>query len=147
MGGELKLPELEVLPPLSPLPSLDEQRNSAQFTGSDGAFTSIASREGTIYSRDDEITGRSAKIWSKLYEDCVSYPRDNEEASVREVPMSQLQGLSFPAPSGPRSLREISSNSGANMRDSTLDFQKSLQAHELKAREEALQAAEQAWTS
>ncbi|KAL9118695.1 MAG: hypothetical protein Q9187_004758 [Circinaria calcarea] len=147
MGGELKLPELEVLPPLSPLPSLDEQRNSAQFTGSDGAFTSIASREGTVYSRDDEITGRSANIWSKLYEDCVSYPRDNEEASVREVPMSQLQGLSFPAPSGPRSLREISSNSGANMRDSTLDFQKSLQAHELKAREEALQAAEQAWTS
>ena len=147
MGGELKLPELEVLPPLSPLPSLDEQRHSAQFTGSDGAFTSIASREGTIHSRNDEITGRSAKIWSKLYEDCVSYPRDNEEASVREVPMSQLQGLSPPDPSGPRSLREISSNSGAEMRNSTLDFQKSLQAHELKAREEALQAAEQAWTS
>lgn len=147
VGGDLKRPELEVLAPLSPLPSLNEHRYSAQLTGSDGAFTSIASREGTIYSTNDEITGRSAKVWSKLYEDCVSYPRDNEEASVRDVPLSHLPGLSFPDLSEPRFLRKLSSNSGADMRDSTLDFQKSLQAHELKAREEALQAAEQAWTS
>ena len=99
-----------------------------------------------VESDDAHMTERSAKAWSKLYEDCVKHPNDTdtEEASVRNVAVSHLH----PGASTSRTVshtRDPSSNSGADIRESTIDFQRSLRIHEIEAKEKVLRAAEKAW--
>lgn len=164
IGGVLEYPELEVLAPLSPivLPSQDDCQSDgvifAPLTAckSNGSQQSIVRR--SLYSEPPPRT----RTWSRAYDDCVIIPSDTDETSMAEASASSLypsmasrepvvRGSSYMYPSiapkeqDVRSWRRPSSNSTANMRASTLDFQRSLQIHEVKARERALQAAEKAW--
>ena len=124
IGGELEYPELEILPPTSQqLPSLPERKFSTFSLGSDGTPPSITSNDDTVQSADEVTASHNAKIWSKLYEDCIAYPRDTEEMSFLETPISKGR-----------------SNVPSGFSDS-----RSVRAHELKARDEVLLAVEQAW--
>lgn len=163
IGGVLEYPELEVLAPLSPiiLPSEDDCQSDGVIFAPLTACKSNGSQQSIVrrspYSRPPGI-----RTWSRAYDDCVILPSDTDEASMVEAPASSLYpGMASrePVVRAPSSLyssmaskeqdlrswRRPSSNSTANMRASTLDFQRSLQIHEVKARERALQAAEEAW--
>lgn len=163
IGGVLEYPELEVLAPLSPimLPSEDDcQPDGVIFAPltackSNGSQQSIVRKP--LHSRPPGM-----RTWSRVYDDCVIFPSDTDEASMVEASASSLYPSTayrepvvrassslYPSMASKEqdvhSWRRPSSNSTANMRASTLDFQRSLQVHEGKARERALQAAEEAW--
>ena len=141
-GYEPEYPELEVyglsLPTLK-APIQQHARSALSTEVEEGDLTS--SQE-----TDPPITDRSAKAWSKLYEDCVTSPNDTdtEAGSVANFAVSQTHPGTVTSIT-PRHQRELSSASGANMRESTVDFQRSLRVHEVEARKSVLEAAEKAW--
>ncbi|MCJ1340083.1 hypothetical protein MMC09_005377 [Bachmanniomyces sp. S44760] len=143
-GGVVEFPELELLPAdtlsdtlVSPYLGGTRNRPSSQ---SEGAST-IASQEihGTTV---ENTTPRDAKIWSRLYEECVQYP-----ASVLVLPLKGTDRSSSLHPSSAcrRNETHASSNPSITLRDSTLNFQQSLKVDEVRAKEEILRAAEVAW--
>lgn len=147
IGGVLEYPELEVLAPLSPivLPSEDDSYSDAitfatlTTSKSNGSQQSVVQK--TLHSRPPP----SMRTWSRAYDDCVIFPSDTDDASMADASGSSRYPSMASREPDVRSWRRPSSNSAANMRASTLDFQRSLQTHEMKARERALQAAEEAW--
>lgn len=163
IGGVLEYPELEVLAPLSPivLPSQDDCRSDGVMFAPLTVCKSNGSQQSIVRRSKYSEPPPSMRTWSRAYDDCVIFPSDADEASMAEASSSLypsmasrepvLRGSSSKYPSiapkeqDVRSWRRPSSNSTANMRTSTLDFQRSLQIHEVKARERALQAAEEAW--
>lgn len=141
VGGRLEYPELEILPHLSPpAQPLDEasRRDIAMVLK---ALHSNSSQQSFV----DNKTTISAGAWSKMYEDCVHYPVDMDESLATDS-MSVLSRSRAPSDStGKQEISGLSPRSSAEMRTSTLNFQKSLQDDEAKAQERALQAADDAW--
>lgn len=142
--GRLEYPELEILPhsspllqPLNPM-SKHDIATVLESLQPDSSQPSVANKPDLT---DDTFHG--ARVWSKLYEDCVLYPTDGdslkEDASSDKFPPDAL------SESSRYEEHEFSPRSSADMRNSTLNFQQSLQDHEAKAKERALQAAETAW--
>ena len=142
--GRLEYPELEILPhPSSPPQPLDmmSKHDIAAVLNS----LHPNSSQQSVLNKPDPIDESfyKARLWSKLYEDCVQYPADGE--SQAGDASSDHFHPHTPSESS-RQDHDISSpRSSADMRNSTLDFQQSLQDHEAKARERALQAADDAW--
>ena len=145
IGGVLEYPELEVLAPLSPI-VLPSEEQLGVLTFSPLTPSKSNSSQQSVVRRTTRSRGRPpvARTWSKLYDDCVLIPRDTDDASLADPSSSLYPDMNSREPDA-GSRRRPSSYSTANMRASTLDFQRSLQAHEIKAKERALQAAEEAW--
>ena len=139
LAGELQHPELEILPPGSPSLQLPIKQDRISFNlpryNGDSSFESDENLA--------QFHERSANAWSKLYEDCVQIPQSE---SIRELswPDSSPPGtLQHPGAgqSIAESFHEPSSMSIAEIRASTLDFEKALRQYEAQALEMALQAA------
>ncbi len=145
VGGKLEYPELEILPQLSPILHPLNEPSKSEMVQVLNALP-VSSNQQNIAQRPfrDDETNNGAKNWSKLYEDCVHYPVDADESWIEESTSRIL--LRSRAVSDSTRLRarkvEFSSQSSAEMRSSTLDFQKALQDHEAKAKKRALQAAD-----
>lgn len=144
-------PELEVYNLASPAlhaPAKQQGRSTLSTEVSDGDLTSPQ-------EPDVVITERSAKAWSKLYMDCVKYPNDTdtEAGSVANVPVGRERESTvthegpITSPVMPCHQREVSSNEGSGMRESTVDFQGSLRITEVEAKKRVLEAAEKAWAA
>ena len=140
LAGELEHPDLEILPPMSPFlrASIKQDRISFNLPRYNGD-SSFESDENL-----DQFHERSANAWSKLYEDCVQIP---QRESTRELsqpdsfPTGPLQHPSV-GQSIAESVNEPCSRSMAEIRASTLDFEKVLRQYEAEALERALQAAQ-----
>jgi len=142
-GYKPEYPELEVYGLGSPALQASVRqlgRSTLSTEVEDGDLTS--SQETDVPFKE-----RSAKAWSRLYEDCVKYPNDTdtEAGSVANIPVSHSRPGTITSVITPRHEREVSSNSTTNMRESTVDFQRSLRVHEVEARKSVLEAAEKAW--
>ncbi|KAI9876070.1 MAG: hypothetical protein M1830_007411 [Pleopsidium flavum] len=146
-GGILEYPELEILPsPSSPYMSLEE----LSFTrfGTSGGQKLSKNQESVAYN--DEATASlqpelDANVWSELYEDCVRYPQDVDQISKADASGAVLQGRSAVLRGKSETPGDHAEYSTVDMRDSTLNFQALLQIDEVKAKERALRAAEEAW--
>ena len=105
---------------------------------------------------------RSARAWSRVYNDCVDGVggggRTSLDGSGRGSGRGSGEGVggdgaAAPVPAGPSqrklasSLRPTSSESaiGGEVRQSTVDFQRSLRQQEAESLRRVLLAAEQAW--
>lgn len=146
MGGKLEYPELEILPQLLPPVQPLNEMSKRDMTMVLDALHSNSSRQSILQEPDPgNETIISAGTWSKMYEDCVHSPADIDESLVTDTSsvLSSAHGASY---STMEQLNDhLSPRSSAEMRTSTLDFQKSLQDNKAKAQERALQAAEDAW--
>ncbi|MCJ1380507.1 hypothetical protein MMC17_003615 [Xylographa soralifera] len=95
---------------------------------------------------DVYLTKRSAKAWSRLYEECVKEPRDTdtEAGSVREGTSVGLRPSRAMETGASASVigREASEADGGDMRASTIEFQRELKAHEEEERRKVLEATE-----
>ena len=147
IGGVLEYPELEVLAPLSPivLPSEDDGQSDGLTFAPLTAYKSNSSQQSVVRRTLNSRPPPGIRTWSRAYDDCVMFPSDTDDASMAEASASSMYPSMASREPDARSWRRPSSNSAANMRASTLDFQRALQAHEVKARERALRAAEEAW--
>lgn len=143
--GRLEYPELEILPHASSPPQPLDVMSKHDIAAVLDSLHPNSSQQSVVNNPDliDE-TFHSARVWSKLYEDCVHYPADGD--SWAGDALSDHFHLHTPSESNRRDdLKDFSPRSSADMRNSTLDFQQSLQDHEAKAKERALQAADDAW--
>ncbi|MCJ1404057.1 hypothetical protein MMC11_007281 [Xylographa trunciseda] len=98
-------------------------------------------------SQDVYLTKRSAKAWSRLYEECVKVPRDTdtEAGSVRDGKgAGGLHARRATEAGTPTSMMggEVSEAEGGEMRASTVEFQRELQVHEEEERRRVLEAVE-----
>ncbi|KAI9867277.1 MAG: hypothetical protein M1813_009555 [Trichoglossum hirsutum] len=138
-SGHLAYPELEILPPPSPFLSRDkgEQGPSWAIAG-DGAHTPLIVAGGILVA-EYELPS-SAKTWSQLYEDCIAFPRDGDNAPFTDgkPPSTSVERQTFPRRIHP-------SGAQAMMRRSTMDFKEMLEFNEAKEREKVLWVAEEAW--
>jgi len=137
-GGVVEYPELEMLgtrsPPM-PSPDINAKVEMEEIfrQASQGASATDQGPHAKQNSSED-----GAKGWSKLYADCVMQPGESEASSNngrRDRSASDDIG-----PSDVR-MRDVGSRSGSSsneLRASTLDFKKSLEFHEEKARERVL---------
>ena len=140
LAGEPQHPDLEILPPVSPSLRVRTEQDRISFNlpryNGDSSFESDENMA--------QLYERSATAWSKLYEDCVQVPQGE---SIREFswpnnsPSGTLQHPSV-GQSIAESFNEPSSRSMAEIRASTLDFEKTLHEYEAQALEKALQAAQ-----
>ena len=142
-GYKPEYPELEVHGLGSPALQASARQQGRGTLSTEAADSDLTSSHET----DVPFNERSAKAWSRLYEDCVKYPNDTdtEAGSVANIPVSQSHSGAATALVAPRHEREVSSTSGSNMRESTVDFQRSLRVHEVEAKKHVLEAAEKAW--
>lgn len=148
VGGKLEYPELEILPQLSPtLRPLDVVAQQ-DITSGLRAMHPITSKQSIVQtSFPSEESINAARSWSKLYEDCVHHPVDGDERRTGGKSSRVLlrsRAVSDSARNNPNN-GELSPHSSGDMRSSTSDFQRSLQEYEAKAKERALQAADNAW--
>lgn len=144
-GGVLEYPELEMLGTRSPpMPSPDINAKVEMEEMSRKASQSKVSAIDIDIDANQNSSEEGAKGWSKLYADCVVHPGKSEASSTGV-------GLVGPASEdiGPHDtrMRNVESESGSGsgsgsgsseLRASTLDFKKSLEFHEEKARERVL---------
>ena len=140
-GSVYEYPELAILSSKPALHYTPHQR-----AGKDPFSESEMQNLAPVENGDAHMTERSAKAWSKLYEDCIKHPNDTdtEDASVRNVAISHLHPRFTTFRAAVHS-REPSSNLEADIRESTVDFQRSLRIYEIEAKEKVLRAAEKAW--
>lgn len=148
VGGKVEYPELEILPQLSPtLRPLDVVAQE-DITSGLRAMHTMTSRQSIIQpSYPSEESINAARSWSKLYEDCVHHPVGGDERRTGRN-TSRILLRSRTVSDSARNLPnngELSPHSSGDMRSSTSDFQRSLQDHEAKAKERALQAVDDAW--
>ncbi|MCJ1476622.1 hypothetical protein MMC13_005290 [Lambiella insularis] len=133
-------PKRAMRPPVSPKPSPLAQREVAKIL-----FPMSEANESTATTEGDDVytNDRSAKAWSKLYEDCVKHPRETETeaGSVMNASASYLHPSSASRRTASRSSQAASTGSGGEMRESTLDFQRALRMREVEAQKKALEIA------
>ncbi|KAI9773859.1 MAG: hypothetical protein M1840_006085 [Geoglossum simile] len=79
-GGYLSYPELEIIPASMLSTSQEQVSERSRSTGGDGALTPPTAVEEVVVT--DHHLPTSAKTWSQLYEDCVAFPRDVDDASL-----------------------------------------------------------------
>jgi hypothetical protein len=135
-------PELEVFGVGSPMdltsPYLKVDKSLSDGLGKDDPIPNIVGHS--------PIGQRSARAWSKLYEDCVEYPLDLDAPIMKPSP-AQLPTEDSTHKVTHTHQREPSSFSRADIRGSTNDFHHSLRIHESEARKSVLEAAEKAWAA
>ncbi|MCJ1283556.1 hypothetical protein MMC26_002887 [Xylographa opegraphella] len=107
-----------------------------------GESTITEEREG----EDVYLTKRSAKAWSRLYEECVKEPRDTdtEAGSVKESRGASLhpsRAVEIGASTSAMG-RERSEAGASDMRASTVEFQQELRVHEEEERRRVLETTE-----
>lgn len=158
VGGVLEYPELAILPSLEAVP-LASRAVSPQLGlfGDDGenpeSHPGIINNSSSLSNPPDAGLGPDratidgARNWSRIYEGCL-LPRPT---TSDEMPTKDFTSAAFLRPDhASRHSRQLSENrrlsarSSTEMRSSTVDFQKSLEEYEMRARERALQAASDA---
>lgn len=147
VGGKLEYPELEILPPLSPSPRPLDETSKRDIAAVLKALHSNSSQQSVVQEADPiNKTIVSAGAWSKMYQDCVYYPADIDDSLVTDTLSVRSHAHRVSGSTGGEvSDDPFSPRSSAEMRTSTLDFQKALQDDEVKAQERALKAADDAW--
>lgn len=146
VGGKLDYPELEILPHLSPTPQPLDEMSKRDIAAVLKALRSNSSQQSIVHEPAPYSKKiNSAGTWSKMYEDCVNYPVDIDESLAADTLSVLSRSHAISDSTGEQVNNEVSPRSSAEMRTSTLDFQKSLQDGEAKAQERALQAADDAW--
>lgn len=165
IGGVLEYPELAILPSLEAIPLVsradvfprlvlvvdddDDDDNPA----SKNLGTKNSSNCLTNNSRDAADGG--ARAWSQIYEGCLlPRPTTSDEMSIKGSTNNAFlrpeDGSRHSRQSSQQSSRQLSEHRrlsprcSTEMRSSTVDFQKSLEEYEVRARERALQAASDA---
>ncbi|MCJ1294913.1 hypothetical protein MMC34_006473 [Xylographa carneopallida] len=128
---------------LTAQPTVEEDVAKVLFPMSEAGESTIAEeREGG----DVYLTKRSAKAWSRLYEECVKVPRDTdtEAGSVMEGKGAGLRlgGAMERGTTVSVTGKELSEVEGTDMRASTVEFQRELEAHEEEERRKVLEATE-----
>ena len=122
-GGKPEFPELELLPPIfAPAPPKQIPSMKSEPSLTESVFSHGESIAPTLQDSSAKIeiaNQRDAKAWSRVYADCVTeYPRETEDLGHVE-----------------------------NLRSSTLVFQAAMEDDAEKAREKALRAANQTWST
>ncbi|MCJ1357524.1 MAG: hypothetical protein MMC33_007520 [Icmadophila ericetorum] len=121
-GGKLEYPELEILPPMfatDKLRQIPSEESPSLADSFPSQVESIDPMPHHVFPKIAANNERDAKAWSQLYADCVApYPRETEELGDSE-----------------------------ELRGSTLAFQVALEDDARKAREDALRAAKQSWST
>lgn len=147
VGGKLEYPELEILPHLSPSPRPLDETSKRDIAAVLKALHSNSSQQSIVQEADPinkKIIGAGA--WSKMYQDCVHYPADIDDSLVTDTLSVRSHAHAVSDSTGGKVHDDpFSPRSSAEMRTSTLDFQKALQDDEAKAQERALKAADDAW--
>ncbi|MCJ1369365.1 hypothetical protein MMC20_000576 [Loxospora ochrophaea] len=169
VGGHVEYPELELIGggdlPFPHMSKAEEEelprfirfsREQARVAAANGATSMSSAGSGESESGMSSGLDRSAKVWSKLYEDCVTLPNSDEH--VNELGESSMaMGKIVPTSSSflgerdalkrsrTRLSRANSSTSGRGLRVSTVDFEKGLREYEERARMETLRVADEAW--
>ena len=138
-GGVLEYPELEMVGSISPpMPSPDIESKYEMAEIVRKASQPEPSPKKKNSNKDsywkNHSSGDEAKTWSKLYEDCVTVPENSEASKVSR---------SSSMKAGSKELRKRSGvdSYSSELRASTLDFKRSLELNEAKAREKALELA------
>ena len=168
VGGVLEYPELEMLPPRFPLlhsphhsplhlslhPSHHSHSHShvplpdttPTVSARPRITVSTASEDGLLPTRTlSDEPHHSAKVWSNMYEECVQNPHEADGESISRASVFPLHAVVPLECSEQQERRNTSSHLSADMRASTLDFKKSLEIDQMKAKERALRAANEAW--
>ena len=152
-GGELKHPDLELLPKMDPVYTPRSVR-----TTSSNYFSSSPSSEENLLNTSGHSTGsspnaatfpRSARAWSKAYQDNIpsgpfsreiqqqeathSSGHDNRFLSPDYVPRKPSKALVLPV------VRPTSSDSALDVRKSTVDFSETLREKEEQSRKSLLE--------
>lgn len=140
-GGVLEYPELEMLgtrsPPM-PSPNVNAEAEAEEGLWKPGQPKASATNTGLDAKQISSKEG--AKGWSELYADCVEHPAKSESSSggpgLERPPSEEF---------GTRDTRRLDVESGSGsasgsseLRASTVDFTKSLELYEEKARERVL---------
>lgn len=147
VGGVLEYPELAILPTLEAVPLVSRAVSSDSV---DDPESNLAMSSSSLTSPRDAGPDRAAedgaRLWSQVYQGCLlPRPITSDETSTKD----SASGLLRPDNSSRHSRqssehRRLSLRSSGEMRSSTLNFQKSLEEYEIRARERALQAASDA---
>jgi len=148
-GYEPEFPDLEVYNLASPTLHASAKPHERSTLSTEISDVDLTSSQET----DAVITERSAKAWSRLYMDCVKYPNDTdtEAGSVANIAVERERETTVTREGTVTAVvksshqREASSNGGSGMRESTVDFQRSLRITEVEAKKNVLEAAERAW--
>jgi hypothetical protein len=130
VGGVLEYPELAILPSLEAIPLA--KRTSSLYTVGHKPDASVGQPRGTV--PDDD-----ARLWSRMYDECLHRPVTMDETSTKDNTSGFLHPEDASRHSRQASSRPLSLGSSAEMRHSTLDFQKSLEEYELRTRDRLLQ--------
>jgi hypothetical protein len=134
-GGVPEYPELEILPSLETIPL------AHRAASRDPAMPHSYSIMGRTLETGEQEAVDGARLWSRTYEDCLHRPRMTDVTSTRDNPSDFLRPEDASRHSRRSSERQLSPRSSTDMRHSTLDFQKSLEDYEVRAREKAVQVA------
>ncbi|KAI9815012.1 MAG: hypothetical protein M1827_002855 [Pycnora praestabilis] len=129
-GGLLKHPELEIVPtrlPIEGWQSLQQLPLSIDTRLSSQREACQSEEEGERGEIQHEGKGHgmssgehfSARIWSQLYEDCIDFPSDTEDASMTDTGSTNDQPVSPSAGRGRSRRRNASGPSEGDLRGST----------------------------
>lgn len=137
-GGELEYPELAILPTLEAIPLASRAASPYPVEPSEPSSVLGGPQEAGLYRAVD-----GARLWSQMYEGCLPprQPGTTDETSTRDNMSAFLRPEDASRHSRQSSERRISPRSSTEIRHSTLDFQKCLEEYEMRARERALQFA------
>lgn len=135
-GGVLEYPELEMLGTISPpIPSPDEDEEAERVGAFQNANQSQIVNQGSRAIRNP--SGEGAKGWSKLYADCIEHPGASDTScSAAKLNRAVTEGVGPTETVGARKGNEGSGSS--ELRKSTLDFKRSLELDEERARQRVL---------
>ncbi|KAI4145857.1 MAG: hypothetical protein LQ340_006138 [Diploschistes diacapsis] len=146
-GGVLKYPDLELLPSLEPVHLLDPhaRETSSNFSNQVSSEESPLGDFRRSSSVDTTPFPRTAKAWSRLYQECVPSPPFSEGKEEGDEPASNRSGLLSPTyvprqPSKVHLIRNSHSDSVLDVRKSTLDFQESLRIKAEQSRKAMFEA-------
>ena len=160
-GGVLEQPELELLPKLSPA-FVPRPKAASAPTGQANDMSMARKTMSSEYdnwdadrsSSEGAVGGlmppppRSAKAWSKIYNECVDGASEQESSEEGSAALKRSSESSRPGKakhrfSFARHLRPTSSESAMNgVRTSTVDFQRSLRLQEAESLKRVFQAVE-----
>ena len=153
-GGALEYPELEILGSISPPRPSPDIATKLQLEEHVGRASEPRRDLQTHGAQPVQVSRKQSKDWAREYEDCIHfgpklqnrtpavYPEDHDTESPKETsdnealeaesaqPRKASEGVD-PKDVGPRG----SGSGAADMRASTLDFKRSLELDEWKARE------------
>ena len=150
-GGALEYPELEMLGSISPPMPLPDIATKTQLEGQVRKASEPPNDTQTHGTQSGQVSRKTSQDWAREYQDCIHpqskrpiqiaavNPRDYDAKRPMETFDEALEVASISPRKtsetiGPKDLSSEGSGSG-DMRASTLDFKRSLELDEWKARE------------